>query len=70
MKDFVGVRVSEQQRERLERLAKEAGMSLSQMFRVLVDNAELVSRPTVKAAVEIDNRDAMDSEAQHVTVAQ
>jgi hypothetical protein len=40
------------------------------MFRVLLDNAEFVSRPAVNAAVEIDNRDAMDSEAQRITVAQ
>jgi hypothetical protein len=57
MKNCVlGVRVSEQQRERLEKLAREAGMTLSQVFRVLVDNAELVSKPTVKVAVETDSR--------------
>lgn len=47
MRNFVGVRVNEQQRERLEKLAKEAGLTISQLFRVLVDNAESVSKPTV-----------------------
>lgn len=70
MKNLVlGVRVTPQQRERLEQLAGEAGMSLSHFLRTLLESAELVSKPEVKAVVEMQNRDVTDSEAQSVAVA-
>ncbi len=52
---LLGVRVTNTQRERLEKIGSDAGLTLSQVLRMLVENAELVSKPVVRTTIETNS---------------
>ncbi len=59
----IGFRVNEKQRERLDRIASASGMSISEVFRALVDNAGSVDRLEVRQQVEVVSLDDTVPEA-------
>lgn len=46
----VSVRIDEARRIKLESLMEQTGLSLSQVLRLLIDNAEVVSKPVIKTS--------------------